>query len=147
MNALPGIGVQVNFAPADRLSDNVLALLHEIAGLLERLAETGERGSIDLRGLPLLPGERDALKTVLGEGEVRATIDALGETAIHETRLAGVWWVRHHDRNGEPIAEFIEVTRVPVILQSDLQDVREAGEVLREQLAEWVGAPAPEEDA
>ncbi len=147
MSAWPGIGVQVNVAPVDRLSDNVLALLHEIVGRLERLVETGESGSIDLRGLPLLPGERDALKTVLGEGEVRATLDALGETAIHETRLAGVWWVRHHDRNGEQIAEFIEVTRVPDILKSDPQDMREAGEVLREQLAEWVGVQASKEDA
>ncbi|HEB67390.1 MAG TPA: hypothetical protein ENI93_05540 [Gammaproteobacteria bacterium] len=147
MNTFPGIGVQVNFAPADRLSDNVLALLHEIAGLLERLVDTGESGSIDLRGLPLLPGERDALKTVLGEGEVRATLDALGETAIHETRLAGVWWVSHCDRNGEQIAEFIEVTRVPVILQSDSRDVRDAGEVLRAQLAEWTALPDAEEEA
>ncbi len=140
--AVPGITVP----PSDGLSGNVLALLHEIASLLTALAEEGAPGSIDLRGLPLLPGEREVLKTVLGDGEVVAVIDALGETRVTETRLAGVWWVRHADPAGETIAEFIEVTPCPAILKSDPRDMREAGVALREQLAEWTGGATGGDD-
>ncbi|MEJ2654925.1 MAG: hydrogenase expression/formation C-terminal domain-containing protein [Acidihalobacter sp.] len=41
---------------------NVQALLNEIATHLVALLEHGEASSIDLRGLPLMPGEREALR-------------------------------------------------------------------------------------
>lgn len=122
------------------LPPSLLALLHEIADLQERLATRDEPGAIDLRALPLLPGEREALRSVLGQGEVTVRLDALGESEIHETRLAGVWWVRHADREGETVAEFIEVATVPAILHSDRRDVENACHVLREQLREWAGS-------
>jgi len=131
--------------PEAGLSANVLAILHEIASLQVALVEDNETGSIDLHGLPLLPGERDALHTVLGEGEIRVTIDALGPTRIHETRLAGVWWVQHQNREGERIAELIEVTRCPAIMKSDARDIAESARALREQLAEWSSTSAIEE--
>lgn len=123
------------------LSANVLAILHEIASLQEALVADNETGSIDLRGLPLLPGERDALQTVLGKGELSVTLDTLGPTRIYETQVAGVWWVQHENREGERIAELIEVTRCPQIIKSDVRDIGEAAAALREQLVEWGGTP------
>ncbi len=60
------------------MSSNAAPLLHEIAALLDRLAQTGEGGSVQLNGLPLQPGDYEALQEALGEGEVSAEIQALG---------------------------------------------------------------------
>ena len=49
---------------------NVVPLLHEIRHALERLVDSGEPTMIDLRGIPLAPGEEDALESALGSGEV-----------------------------------------------------------------------------
>ncbi len=37
--------------------------------------------------------------------------------------MPGVWWVEHRDRQGELIAEMIEVTRVPQILASASDEI------------------------
>ena len=146
MNRLEDIAIEV--MPGTQreagLSANVLAILHEIASLQEALVAQNETGSIDLRGLPLLPGEQEALQTVLGKGELSVTIDALGATQIYETQVAGVWWVQHNNRDGEPIAELIEVTRAPDIIKSDVRDIGDAAAALREQLAEWGGTTKSE---
>jgi len=52
----------------ERSTGNVVPLLHEIRHALERLADTGECTAIDLRSLPLAPGEGDVLESMLGEG-------------------------------------------------------------------------------
>lgn len=139
MNRLEDINIEVVTSTGIEtgLSANVLAILNEIATLQAQLVDQNESGSIDLRGLPLLPGEYEALQTVLDKGELSATVDALGETQIRETQLAGVWWVKHNNRDGEVIAELIEVTQIPDIMKSDLRDIRDACAALREQLAEW----------
>lgn len=99
------------------------ALLMEIAGLLGRLAEHDEEGSIDLRGLPLSVSCIADLEKRLGRGEVTAVIEAAGRSTIHETSFPGVWWVRHADEGGRIIANLIEVTPVPMILRADPADI------------------------
>ncbi len=99
------------------------ALLMEVAGLLGRLIDHGEAGSIDLRGLPLSPSCITSLEQRLGRGEITVQLDAAGRSDIHETGFPGVWWIRHADEAGRVIAMLIEVASVPAILRADRADM------------------------
>lgn len=107
------------------------AVLSEIASLLDRLAQDDEQSLIDLRSLPLSDADRDALKAVLGDGEVQATLAAQGLSTARETGVAGVWWLEHRDAAGELIADLLEVARFPQILSSVPDDIRDAAQSLR----------------
>lgn len=121
MSSLDTIAVNVEAA-----TGNVRPLLHEIRHALKRLAN-GEDGTvIDLRRLPLAPGEEERLDALLGEGEVRAEVDALGPTTVQETLYPGVWLITHCNAEGATVARFIEVTRIPELLRSQQEDI-EAG--------------------
>lgn len=102
---------------------NVEPLLHEIRHALRRVADGKEGTVIDLRSLPLAPGEEERIEAALGEGEVRAEINALGPTVISETSYAGVWLVTHRNDDGTLVAQFIEVTRCPELLKSQEADI------------------------
>jgi hydrogenase-1 operon protein HyaF len=119
---------------ADGLGGGITAVLFEIVTLLERLVTVAAPAAIDLRSLPLNPQDRAELQRVLGEGEVKATLNADGISSIQETRVPGVWWVEHRDRHGELIAELIEVTRVPEILASAANEIAAGARALREQI-------------
>lgn len=102
---------------------NVPPLLHEIRHALKRLAR-GEPGTaIDLRGLPLAPGEEERIESTLGAGEVRAELESLGKTLVQETAYPGVWLVTHRNIDDAVVAKFVEVTRMPDILVSQQQDI------------------------
>jgi hydrogenase-1 operon protein HyaF len=113
---------------------NVRAIVHEVEALLARLIATGAGGSIDLRALPLAPGEHAALERWFGDGEVAATIEALGPTTVRETAVHGVWWVTHYNGEDEVSASFIEVSFLPEILKTDPHDAVAGLERLRVQL-------------
>ncbi len=108
------------------LADDTLVdtLIMEVAGLLRRLIDHGEVGTIDLLGLPLSASCVASLEERLGKGEVTAWLDAAGRSEIRETRYPGVWWSRHSNETGRPIAMLIEVTFVPDILRAGMEDVR-----------------------
>ena len=110
---------------------NVRALLNEIATRLAILLERGESDSIDLRGLPLMPGERETLRNALGRGEVGAKVTALGEAEIYETAFPGVWWSQHRSESGETVAELIEICLQPAMLASHPADVGNGLERMR----------------
>jgi hydrogenase-1 operon protein HyaF len=136
LSRLADIPIRLEAPPADGgLGGGVTALLTELATLLERFAETQESTAIDLRSLPMGPQDRALLQRALGEGEVRATIDAEGQSTIRETRIGGVWWVEHRDAQGELIAELLEVTRVPAILASAPDEIAAGGRALRRQIS------------
>jgi hydrogenase-1 operon protein HyaF len=99
------------------------ALIMEIAGLLRRLIEDGEAGTIDLLGLPLSPSCLAALNDCLGQGEIEVQLDAAGRSTIRETGFPGVWWTTHADEAGRVVAMLIEVAYVPAIVQAPLDDV------------------------
>jgi hydrogenase-1 operon protein HyaF len=125
MNDLKGIPIAVaDDAAGLTLSGNAVPILYEIHSLLGDLVESGKSASIDLRSLPLLPGDYEKLKEVLGQGEVSATIDAMGPTQVRETVVHGVWWVTHYNSDETIIAEFIEVTTMPEILRTHPADAR-----------------------
>jgi hydrogenase-1 operon protein HyaF len=121
-------------AASGGLGGGVTAILNEIVRLLERLASLEEPAAIDLRSLPMSPQDRTELQRALGDGEVQATLNAEGISRIHETRVPGLWWVEHRDRQGEVIAEMLEVTRVPQILASASDEIAAGARALREQI-------------
>lgn len=101
----------------------MVPLLHEIRHALERLADTGECTAIDLRSLPLAPGEGDVLESMLGEGEVTVNLNALGPSLIRETAIAGVWLVTHRNAKNEIAGRYIEIRKMPAILESQDADI------------------------
>ncbi|WP_455365459.1 hydrogenase expression/formation C-terminal domain-containing protein [Kaarinaea lacus] len=117
-------------------SSQVLAILKELQTMLDTLVETGDENYVDIHGMPLLPGEMQSLKQILGTGEVDATIAALGPTHVTETSIPGIWWVTHKNANDEIISEFIEVTDLPEILKTQHHDLHEAPERFRQRLSE-----------
>lgn len=109
------------------------AILSEIATHLEKLAQDGTTGSIDLNSLPFAPGEYDQLRLLLGEGEVKAHIEALGPSDFVETRYPGVWWVTHYNVEGDIVADSIEITTIPELLKSQPEDISMGLELIRAQ--------------
>lgn len=121
MSALESIAVRV-----EAMSGNVMPLLHEIRHALQRVAEGGQGTTIDLGSLPMAPGEDKRIEEILGQGEVRAELNALGPTVVQETRYPGVWFITHRNTEQEVVARFIEVTRMPELLLAQSEDMRRA---------------------
>lgn len=117
------------------LTYNVQPLLHEVRHALQALLDSGESTVIDLRGLPLAPGELDKIENVLGRGEVNARLDALGPSEICETRYPGVWLVTHFNNDRQVMAKFIEITAIPSLLRAQDKDIVAGLQQLDEQLA------------
>jgi len=125
--AIPVTGeVKFNIHIGDELTQNVKPLLHEIKHALENLIENGGTSIIDLRSIPLAPGEEDKILHTLGKGEVEAKLSALGLSEIIETQYAGVWVVTHYNDENNIISRFIEVTTMPDILSSQTEDIMAA---------------------
>jgi hydrogenase-1 operon protein HyaF len=118
------------------LTHNVLPLLHEIRHALVKLLDDGGSTVIDLRSLPLAPGEEQQLLDELDHGEVYARMHVLGPTEVVETRYPGVWVVVHFNNDNEVIGKFIEVCRIPALLCSQQEDIRHGLEQLSHNLLE-----------
>lgn len=135
MTGLGDIAIKVEqLAGSGDTAHNAIPLLHEIRHALLRLADTGEATTIDLSAIPFGPGDRERLFEVLGEGEVTATVQALGESRIDETAYPGVWVVRHHAPGGDPLGTQIEITRHPSLLTTPEEDLGDAADRLAAQL-------------
>jgi hydrogenase-1 operon protein HyaF len=117
---------QFNIHVGNELTWNVRPLLHEIRHALAKLLDSGESSIIDLRSIPLAPGEEETIIETLGHGEVHARLDALGPSEIYETKYAGVWLVTHYDENDSIVSRFIEVTEFPDVLKSQREDLADA---------------------
>jgi hydrogenase-1 operon protein HyaF len=122
-------------APGDVPTGNVEPLLHDVRHALRRWLDEGEVTVIDLRSIPMGPGEEDRIVSALGRGEVQARMSALGPSEIIETRFPGVWLVTHYNNDEEIIGKFIEVCDMPRLLKAQEEDVREGLELLDAQLA------------
>jgi len=126
-----------NIHTGEELTWNARPILFEVRHALETLLETGETSIIDLRSIPLAPGEEDTIINMLGQGEVHARLDALGPSEIRETRYAGVWLITHYNEDQAIVSRFIEVTRLPDILKSQHEDMSNAlSELTRELLTQ-----------
>jgi hydrogenase-1 operon protein HyaF len=129
VSALENINVRVESS-----SGNIEPLLHEIRHALMRVTEGGDGTTIDLGSLPLAPGEENRIEDLLGKGEVRAELDALGPTLVQETRYPGVWFITHRNTEQEVVARFIQVTRMPELLLSQSADMQRGLDELGRQL-------------
>jgi hydrogenase-1 operon protein HyaF len=118
----------------DALTYNVQPLLYEIRHALQTLLDSGEGTVIDLRSLPLAPGELEKIETTLGNGEVNAVLDAMGPSEIRETVYPGVWLVTHFNYDKQVMGKFIEITHVPSLLLSQDEDIADGLQQLDEQL-------------
>ena len=127
-------GIPIVEAPVELPALNAPALLREIESLLAQLVEQGTGGAIDLQALPLNEADRTLLVETLGEGEVQATIQALGPSEVRETAINGVWWITHRNSDGHVTAELIEVTAIPEILSTHPADARAGLARLRTRL-------------
>jgi hydrogenase-1 operon protein HyaF len=126
--------VETNPVCSKVATGNVEPLLHEIRHALKRLAD-GEDGTvIDLKRLPLAPGEEEKIEETLGIGEVRAEVDALGPTLIQETSYPGVWLITHKNAEGVIVARFVEVTYIPELLRSQQADIDAGIDRLEDEL-------------
>ena len=125
---------QFNIQIGNELTWNVKPILHEIRHALRKLLETGECSIIDLRSIPLAPGEEDTIIDTLGCGEVHAKLNALGPSEIYETRFAGVWLITHFNEESSIISRFIEITVFPDILKSQSDDMTFALDLLENEL-------------
>jgi hydrogenase-1 operon protein HyaF len=125
---------QFNIQIGDNLTWNVRPLLHEVRHALDNLIKNGETAIIDLRSIPLAPGEEDKILNTLGRGEVQSQLNALGPSEIIETEYAGVWIVTHYNEDNDIIGRFIEITTMPDILCSQAEDIIEAYNRLAENL-------------
>ena len=134
LSGLDKIGVRVA-SPEPGYYGNAIPLLHEIRHALQRLLEAGEETTLDLRGVPVGPGDEEELFEVLGQGEVEAELNALGRSLIRESGVSGVWLVEHYGPEGELTAKLIVVARIPSILKAQTEDVREGLQRLSRRLA------------
>lgn len=128
MSAMLDIPIRViDYGPRPRgpmLGGGLTTILHEILAMLENLSSYGDGGQIDLRSLPMAPGEHGRLRDALGAGEVDITLRLDGVTHCTETSIPGVWWVEHRDGAGATVAEFIEVAYVPGIVRPENEDIK-----------------------
>lgn len=120
-NVIPIVSVSGTCDESER--GNAVPLLHEVRHALVRLLESGEPGCIDLRAIPMGPGDEAALEAALGVGEVAVTLSALGPSTLQETAFPGVWLVTHRNEAEQIISRFIEIAFVPAILESPESDV------------------------
>jgi len=125
-----------NIQIGDDLTWNVQPLLHEIKHALAELIDSGKKHIIDLRSIPLAPGEEEKIINALGVGEVQAHLNAMGPSEITETQYSGVWLVTHRNDENEIVSRFIEITQLPEILSSQTEDMKVAYEQLSADLNE-----------
>lgn len=130
MSSLDNVRIKV-----EQNTGNLLPILHEIEHALRRLIDGDEATVIDLMSIPLAPGEGEQLDRILGEGEVRVEMQALGPSVIQESVYSGVWIVTHYNAAQEVMARRIEITRMPDILMSQADDVLSGLGQLEELLA------------
>lgn len=125
-----------NIQSSNELTWNVLPLLHQIKHAMDNLLDNNVNEVIDLRSIPLAPGEEDNLLNILGQGEVKAQLNALGPSEILETQFNGVWLITHYNDENEIVSRHIEVTYMPEIMLSQMQDIQSSSQRLSEKLSE-----------
>jgi hydrogenase-1 operon protein HyaF len=129
MSSLDQIPVALGTAAEASFADghgNALPVLHEVRHALARLIATGDSTKIDLKAMPFGPGDLDRLLAVLGTGEVRASVEALGPTRVQETAIAGVWLVDYLNTEDQRLALHLEIAHIPEILCPQPQDLDDA---------------------
>lgn len=119
---------------AEEFTGNVMPLLHEIRHAIQALLAEGKTTTIDLRSMPLAPGEEARIESLLGEGEVRVELNALGRSDIIETRFPGVWLITHRNTEDVILGKHIQICFIPEILEAQQRDIEAGMEQLSSEL-------------
>ncbi len=119
---------------AEEFTGNVTPLLHEIRHAVQALLAEGETTTIDMRSMPLAPGEETRIETLLGEGEIRVELNALGRSDIIETRFPGVWLITHRNTEDVILGKHIQISFIPDILKAQQRDIEAGLEQLSSEL-------------
>jgi len=119
---------------AEEFTGNVTPLLHEIRHAVQALLAEGETTTIDMRSMPLAPGEETRIETLLGEGEIRVELNALGRSDIIETRFPGVWLITHRNTEDVILGKHIQMSFIPDILKAQQRDIEAGLEQLSSEL-------------
>lgn len=135
MTSLGDIPVMLGDQAATTDFGNALPVLSEVRHALARLIETGDPTQIDLGAMPFGPGDEERLMALLGNGEVTATIDALGPTRIRETAFGGVWIVEYLNADEQRVALHLEIDEVPRMLRPQPGDLDDALSAMDARLA------------
>ena len=145
MTALRDIPITVEqSAPNLPASGNSIPILHEVLHALRRLAGSGESTLIDLNAMPFGPGDEEQLLSLLGRGEVQASVDALGTTRVTETAYPGVWLIDYLNEDDQRLTLHLEITEIPSILCVQPRDIEDSITALDAQLSADPGAPQSE---
>jgi len=110
--------------PGNVATGNVIPLLNEIRHAVQALLDDGQETVIDLRSIPLGPGEEACIEARLGRGEVQVQLSALGPSELVETRFPGVWLVTHCNNEGEVVGKFVEICIIPRLVTAQQADIR-----------------------
>ena len=122
LNEIPVVSVSDTSGPP--ATGNDVPILNEIRHALKRLLDSGEVTVIDLKAIPMAPGEEERIERILGLGEVVVNINALGPSTVIETTFPGVWLVTHQNATNDVVGKYIEVTHCPAIVGSQAEDMR-----------------------
>jgi hydrogenase-1 operon protein HyaF len=114
----------------ENTTGNVSPLISEIRHALQKLLNQNEPTCIDLNSLPFSPDDEQILQQRLGKGEIQAELNSLGISRIWETQISGVWWIEHFNAENQKTNQYLEITWIPDILKSQIEDVRDSLEQL-----------------
>lgn len=112
----------------DKPTGMASAVMNELSDHLKRLADDGETNIVDLMSLPMTEADINELADMLGVGEVKATISSIGTSSIRETAYRGIWWVTHYGDDEKVVSELIEITQVPEILITHMDEIRHSAQ-------------------
>lgn len=132
MTSLSDITIQTEYTSGSDEPGMLDAVLQELVRLLDIYLAHGESGAIDIRSLPLSPGDYTRLQQRLGKGEISIHARLSGDSDIYETDYAGIWWICHRNMDNRVIAEYIEVAAVPAIVCAHKADIEQARKRLTE---------------
>lgn len=133
MSGLSSIPVIAEGFPTGQYqTENLRPLLRQLEQALHGLIEHDQPSVIDLSAMPFSESDERELRSILGEGEVTATIDAFGPTLLCETRVRGIWFVEYRDADQHRLAFHLEVARVPSLLLTPVADLEDGLKALRQ---------------
>lgn len=122
--------VDIPVKVTEKPSGMATVLMAELTDHLHQLAESGKTNIVDLQSLPLNESDINELADLLGVGEVKATINGIGSSSIRETAYRGIWWVTHYGEDNKVLSELIEVTSVPDILVTHVDEIRHSAKMI-----------------
>ncbi len=115
-------------------SGNLQSIVTEIYHALKKLLAKKNIHRIDLRAMPWTAGEEQQLEQILGVGEVKIEMNAMGKSIFQETSYSGVWWISHYNDEGDVISRLIEISYLPDMIFAQQEDIKSALERLKNNL-------------